>query len=186
MVYVLTMAVGFVFGAADQYLGGLWSLTHLGHWTVSISLMSAPWLALPFLFGCAQTLPRRAALLGWLVTQSALIGYFVLTLSPVEGVSIQSVDTLGFVRSQLHVILPGLVTGPVLGWLGQQWRTRRSWLSAAVVAGAFCFEPVARAAAGQLLPAAEVGTAEVVVGVATAAYFAVAGLIYRRHARPAT
>jgi hypothetical protein len=112
VVYVVTMAIGFAFGAVDQYLGSLWSFSHLGHWAVGVSLMSAPWLALPFLLGCRETSPRRAALLGWLVTQSALIGYFVLTLSPVEGVSLQGIDTLGFVRSQLHVILPGLATGP--------------------------------------------------------------------------
>jgi hypothetical protein len=47
------------FGAADQYLG---SLTGSGHawatgWSTDVSLLSAPWLLLPFLLA-----PRRHSL----------------------------------------------------------------------------------------------------------------------------
>jgi PPE-repeat protein len=45
-----------VFGAGDQYLG---SLTGSGHgwpvgWSSDVSLLSAPWLVLPFLAGATQ------------------------------------------------------------------------------------------------------------------------------------
>lgn len=184
MAYLVGVAVGFAFGAIDQFLGSLWSFSHLGFWTVSVSLMSAPWLALPFVFGSSQTCARRAAVLGLVATLSALLGYFALTLSPLEGVSPSNVHIVGFIHSQLHVIAPGLVTGPVFGWLGGRWRTARSWGSAALVAAAFCLEPAARQAAGQVLPGAGVGRLEVMFGIATGAYFAVVGLRFRRRACP--
>jgi hypothetical protein len=40
--YLVAAVIGLVFGALDQLLGTLWSMTHLGVWTDSVSLMSAP------------------------------------------------------------------------------------------------------------------------------------------------
>jgi hypothetical protein len=172
MIFVVTAVIGLVFGALDQLLGTLWSTSHLGVWSESVSLMSAPWLALPFLAGWRTPGRRAAVLMGLVVTAAALCGYFILTLSPLEGVSASQLHLTGFVRSQLHVIVPGLVTGPLFGWLGNLWRTSRSWLSATAVVVAFCGEPLARWLVRQPIPVAPVATAEVTIGLAVAAWFA--------------
>ena len=80
-------------------------------------------------------------------------------------------------------ILGGLVMGPLFGLLGQRWRVRRSLLSAAVVAGALCLEPLARRAAGKLMPPAPVWTVEVTAGAGVAALFVYALLDARRASR---
>jgi hypothetical protein len=180
VVFLIAVIVGFLFGGADQYLG---SLISLGPWAASVSGMSAPWLVFPFAFGLSQMSARRAALVGLTATASAVIGYFVLTLSPLEGVSLSHVDLIGFAHSQREIIVGGLVTGPLFGFLGQRWRTTRSWLSAALVAGVLCLEPLARFAVGRLDPPRDVWVIEVVIGAALAAYFLIAGAVYRQRSR---
>jgi len=64
--------------------------------------------------------------------------------------------------------------------VGQRWRVRRSWVSAAIVAGALCLEPVARWVSGQLMPPAPVWTVEVVSGAVVAIVFASSLLTCRR------
>jgi hypothetical protein len=61
VVFLVAIAVGLSFGAADQYLCSLFTL---GTWTVPLSLLSAPWLVLPFVFGCSQQRAGRATLVG--------------------------------------------------------------------------------------------------------------------------
>jgi hypothetical protein len=125
--------LGLAFGAADQQLGTL--TAELGPWTSTAAQMSAPWLVLPFLIGLTQSDARRAAVLGLVVTASALVGYFAMTYSPLE-IHPWTLDrfTSGFVAvttsgyNPLYV-LGGLVTGPLFGLLGQRWRLRRSWVS---------------------------------------------------------
>jgi len=169
LVFVIAVLIGFAFGAADQYLG---SLVTLGVWASSVSGMSAPWLVLPFAFGLTQPGARRAALLGLTATGAGLLGYFALTLSPLEGVSLSHVHLLLFVGSQRLNLAGGAVTGPVFGILGYRWRTSRSASSAILVAGAFCLEPLARYAVGRLHPPDLVWALEVVVGLSFAGYFA--------------
>src|SRR5882672_1664290 len=80
-------------------------------WAADVSVLSAPWLVLPFLAGATQRDPRRAALLGLGSTASALIGYGLMTLSPVENAQL-TVDSLAaFVRSESPWIVSGLLTG---------------------------------------------------------------------------
>ena len=179
MGYLLAVAVGLVFGGADQYLG---SLVTLGPWASSVSAMSAPWLLLPFVFGSTQLQPRRAMLLGLTVTVSALIGYFALTLSPLESVPLSRfpADLVALAHSNLRNIVGGLVTGPVFGALGQRWRITRSWLSAGLLAAAFCLEPVARLGGGQLPRPDIVWGVEIVLGVCLGGYFVAARLIGRQ------
>jgi hypothetical protein len=184
MIFLVTGVLGFAFGALDQWLGTLWSTAHLGGWTNSVSLMSAPWLALPFLAGWRAPDRRRAVLLGVVVTLAALGGYFAMTLSPLEGVTASQIHLIGFARSQLHVIVPGLLTGPLFGWLGNLWRTSRSWLSATAVVVAFCGEPLVRWLVRQPIPAARVAAVEVAIGVAVAAYFAAHRRTWRRSETP--
>jgi uncharacterized protein DUF6518 len=184
MVFFLAALLGLAFGAADQQLGTL--TAELGPWTSTAAQMSAPWLVLPFLIGLTQPDARRAAVLGLLVTASALLGYFAMTYSPLE-IHPWTFDrfTSGFVAVTTSgynplYILGGLVTGPLFGLLGQRWRLRRSWVSAAIVTGALCLEPLARSASGQLMPPAPVWVAEVAFGVVVAALFAYALMAQRR------
>jgi hypothetical protein len=80
MVILVALALAAAFGGADQYLGSL-SAHPLA---TDVSLLSAPWLLLAFIAGWTQREPRRAAFLGLACTLSALIGYGLMTLSPVE------------------------------------------------------------------------------------------------------
>jgi hypothetical protein len=182
LVFLVAVVLGLCFGAADQYLG---SLQVPGLWTVSLSLLSAPWLVLPFVFGCSQLRARRAAMLGLVVTLSALLGYFLMIMGPFEGghASLSLREIRGLLVSNKLNIAGGFVTGPLYGLLGQRWRTRRSWTSAIFVAGALCLEPLAQTAAGDNSSGAStVWPFEVLAGIALATYFLVAGVAYRRRA----
>lgn len=174
---LLVAILGLAFGAGDQYLGS--RSISLGPWSATVAQISAPWLILPFLVGMRQVQPRRAAALGLLVTVSALIGYFAMTYSPIEihpwtlerfRAGIIAVTTTGYNPAY---ILVGIVTGPLFGVLGQQWRARRYWVGAVLVAGALCLEPLARSASGTLGPPAQVWVGEVAVGLAVTALFVV-------------
>jgi hypothetical protein len=62
----------------------------------------------------------------------------------------------------------------------QRWRSDRSWLSAALVAGALCLEPLARWLTGRLLPPVSVWAVEIAAGVVLALCFVVAGVARER------
>jgi hypothetical protein len=183
VVYVIAAAVGFAFGGADQYLG---SLVLLGPWASSVSVMSAPWLVLPFVFGSTRRQSRSAMLLGLTAVTWALIGYFAMTLSPFEGVPLSRfpLDLIQLAHSQLRNIIGGVVTAPLFGLLGQRWRIKRSWTSAAPVAAAVCLEPLARLVVGQLSPPDVVWMIEIALGACLAAYFVVTGVTHRHRAQP--
>jgi hypothetical protein len=178
--FLAAAVIGFMFGGADQYLG---SLIALGLWASTASVVSAPWLVLPFAFGATQTDHRRAMVLGLTAVVSALAGYFALTISPLESVPLSHFpsDLIDLARGQLPNIVGGLVTAPLFGFLGQRWRTERSWISAAALAAAVCFEPLARLAVGRLWSPDGVWLIEIVLGACLAAYFCRAGVTYRRH-----
>ncbi len=151
-----TVLPAFLFGAGDQYLGSL--VTHgWGLWTVAVSQMSATWLVLPFVAGMVGRGPRRGAWLGVGATYVALLGYFVMTLSPVEGVSLGQVDLIAFVHSQSDLLVGGLISGPVFGYLGARWRNERVWWSPMVLGVCACLEPVARLVSDRLIAGAWFG-----------------------------
>ena len=187
MTYLVAVILGLAFGAGDQYLG---TMLWLGPWTATAAQVSAPWLLLPFVAGMTQERARRAAVLGLVVTVSALFGYFAMTYSPMEvhpwslGRFTQGMVAVTTTGYNPAYILVGLVTGPLFGLLGQRWRVRRSWVSAAIVAGALCLEPVARWVSGQLMPPAPVWTVEVVSGAVVAVVFATSLLTWRRATVP--
>ena len=174
----LALVLSFAFGAGDQYLG---SLTGSGHawaagWSSDVSLLSAPWLVLPFVAGATQREPRRAALLGLACTYVALLGYGLMTLSPVEHAHLSLATVRGFLVSERSVLVGGVVTGPLFGWFGWRWRTRRAIAGALVTAAALCLEPFVRRATVNPIRFRDVTVAEVAAGLALAA-----AVLVRRH-----
>jgi Family of unknown function (DUF6518) len=139
-------------GGAVQYLGSRYSL---GVWTSSVSALSAPWLLLPFAAGCWEQRPRRAALAGLAATLAGLAGYFALTLSPIEGVALNSFPAglVAITRSNLPWLVGGALSGPLFGLLGHRWRRTRSWPGALAVAGAFVAEPPVHLLLARIAPA---------------------------------
>ena len=166
MLVGLALVLAAAFGAGDQYLGSL----SAHPWGADVSLLSAPWLVLPFLAGATQREARRAVLLGLACTYAALLGYGVMTLSPVENAHVTLATLRGFVGSERNVLVGGLLTGPLFGWFGQQWRTRRALLGALVSAAALCLEPLVRRAGVNPIRFRGVWIAEVAAGLALAAY----------------
>ena len=172
MAYVVAVVAGLVFGAVDQFLGTL----HFGPWGWTVSGMSAPWLIVPFLAGMTQERRRRAMVLGLVVTLAALAGYFAMSHSPMEGAPLDRfwgrVVTMVSTGYNPLWIVGGIATGPLYGFLGYRWRVARSWISAALVTGALCLEPLARKVAGMLWGSPLVWGAEVAIGTALAVLFA--------------
>jgi hypothetical protein len=160
---VFALLLAALFGAGDQYLGSF----SMHPWMADVSLLSAPWLLLPFLAGCTQRDARRAALLGLGCTLAALVGYGLMTLSPFENAELTTTTARGFVVSSSRIFLGGLVTGPLFGWLGYRWQAKRDWLGALATAAALCLEPLAHAIRSET-----VLLAEVAVGLVLAAYVA--------------
>lgn len=160
---LLVIASAVAFGAADQYLGSRGFV--LGFWATQASLLSAPWLLVAFLAGWSQPTPRRAITLGLVCTFAALAGYWAMTLSPVEGAQISTRAVRGLLFSQGVLVGGGIVTGPLFGWLGHRWRTRRDLISALTVALAVCAEPLAHAAVGTQVSFRGIWAVEAVVGV---------------------
>ena len=178
MVVALALVLSVAFGAGDQYLGSLTGSGHLwaAGWSSDVSLLSAPWLVLAFIAGATQRSPRRAALLGLACTYAALLGYGLMTLSPVEHAHLTAATLRGLLVSERAVLVGGIVTGPLFGWFGQQWRTRRAITGALVTAAALCLEPLARRVAVRPIDDRSVWLAEVAAGLA----FAAAVLVGRR------
>jgi len=166
MTMVLAAVLAALYGAGDQYFGSF----SIHPWMADVSFISAPWLVLAFLAGCTQRAARRAVLLGLACTFSALVGYGVMTLSPVEHAHVSGPAVVAFIRSEGRVLGGGVVTGPLFAWFGQRWRAERAWLGALATAAAFCLEPLAHIRAGSPIRSSTVVWAEVAVGVAMAAY----------------
>lgn len=170
MVVLAALVLAAVFGAGDQYLGSLsWH-----PWAADVSLLSAPWLVLAFLAGCTQRARGRAVALGFACTVAALVGYGLMTLSPVEHADLTVRTVSGFVHSEARVIVGSFVTGPLFGWLGWRWHTRHAWVGALATAAAVSLEPFVRIPAGRQIRYPAVSAAEVAAGVAMALYVAAA------------
>jgi hypothetical protein len=152
------------YGAGTQYLGA-----RIYPWGPEVAQLSAPWLAIAFFGGWTQKDARRGVLVGLACTVAALVGYWLMTDSPVEG----SQYTLGLARaffiSNYRVVIGALATGPLFGWLGQQWKTHRSLTGPLLLAAAFCLEPLARQVTIEPFSQARVIVGEVAVGLLLAA-----------------
>jgi hypothetical protein len=183
---VIALVLSAAFGAGDQYLG---SLAWASGWGADVSALSAPWLAVAFVAGATQRDVRRAVLLGLGCTFAAILGYFLLTDSPLEGAHYTLANARGFVISDPALLVGGLFTGPLFGWLGLQWRTRRALVPALVLAAALCLEPLVRRAdlgsvrtfGRSYLLATPIGSHAVILAeVAVGLVFAAAVLVDRR------
>jgi uncharacterized membrane protein (UPF0136 family) len=176
---LLPIALAVAFGAADQFLGArAWVV---GSWATDASLLSAPWLLVAFVAGRSQATAKRAVILGFVCTIAALVGYWAMTLSPIEGAVVTLRGIRGLLVGQSAYAVGGVATGPFFGWLGYRWRTERDWASALAVALVVCCEPLAHAAAGAAVSFDGVWAAEVVFGLAMALY--VVAVARRRTAR---
>jgi hypothetical protein len=165
--------VALAFGAADQYLGSLSAQP----WANEVSLLSAPWLLLAFVAGWTQREPKRAAELGLACTIASIVGYGLMTLSPVENAQLTPQSIAAFVVSESAVIAGGLFTGPLFGWFGYLWRDRRAWAGAVLAGAAITLEPLAHSIAGNPISIRTVWLAEVAAGVAMIIYIAVQACI---------
>jgi len=63
-------------------------------------------------------------MVGLVVTMSALVGYFLMIMGPVEGGewNLNLHEARGLFVSNTLNIFGGLVTGPLYGFLGQHWQ----------------------------------------------------------------
>jgi hypothetical protein len=155
---IILLAV--VLGAGDQYLGS-WSAQP---WATDVSLLAAPWLILPFIVGSTQRTAQRAMWLATAATAGALVGYVLMTLSPIEHANVSVIGVFGLLRWQVRWFLLGAVTSPLFGWLGYRWRTQRALTAVLPVGAVLVLEPLARAAINQPIRSTLVICVEVAFG----------------------
>lgn len=163
---LLVVALAAAFGGADQYLGSLSATPS----ATAASLLSAPWLLVAFAAGWSQATPKRAIGFGIVGTFAALSGYWLMTLSPVEGAQLSARSIRGLLISQSVLVLGAFLTGPLFGWLGNRWRTDRWSAGALALAAAMCLEPLAHAAIGSAIRSPGVWAGEVAVGLLMTIY----------------
>jgi hypothetical protein len=165
------------FAALDQYVG---SLTRFWAHSWEVPALSAPWLLMPFAVGVVAGRRRhsaaRSALLGAAATYAALVGYGLMTISPIENAPFTLTAFLAFVRSNVLWFIGGAFTGPVFGWLGRRWAVDRSWVAGGLAAGVLLLEPLLRSqTTGHLrlgtIPLGLVTMTEAVLGLVLAGYF---------------
>ena len=158
------------FAALDQYIG---SLTRFWPTAWQVPALSAPWLLMPFVVGVVagrrKHSPVGAALLGAAATFVALVGYGLMTISPIENGPFTLASFWAFVGSNVIWFFGGAFSGPVFGLLGHRWAVDRSRLAAALAAGALLLEPILVAQA--TIPLGLVTMTEAALGVALGGYF---------------
>ena len=151
---VVALTAAFAFGAIDQYLGALYSsfLTQVS------GAVSASWLLVAFLAGAWQASQRRAVLVGLAATWLSVLAYVVMIISPMEGTHLGARPAglagswnqltphlfLATLASQWLWFAGGLITGPLFGWLGYRWHSRRSRAAILLAVLPVLLEPAAR------------------------------------------
>lgn len=177
VVTTLWLLIAVAFGALDQYVGSF----SAHPWGADISGLSAPWLVLPFVFGATQSKLRRSVLLGLSGTILALVGYMLMTFSPLENAHLTLRGLLGFLQGgNVRWFAAGMVTGPVFAWLGYRWRVDRALAAGLVVAVVICLEPWVRHEYGNVIRSPVVTVAEMAAGACFAVVVAVRAAMAHR------
>jgi hypothetical protein len=164
----LVLVGAFAFGllaawAKGQNTDGLSTISQVRS---DLGNLSTPWLLVAFIAGTQSNRSRSGALLGFLATMSALLGFYLLTSLIVDLGGHGIPDNLGreLWANRIYLV-SGALSGPVFGALGAWWRKTRS-LHASVVAGALLIgEPIVLAGLGVLFPATVVGRNAISVAV---------------------
>ena len=159
--FLLVLMAAFAFGllaalAKGQNTDGLSTISQVRS---DLGNLSAPWLMVAFIAGSRSRGSGWGALLGFLATMSALLGFYLLTSLVLD---------FGFGRelwANRIYLASGALSGPLFGALGARWQTTRL-LNASVVAGALLVgEPIVLAVIGVLFPATVVGRNAIWMGV---------------------
>jgi hypothetical protein len=165
---LLVLAGAFAFGllaawAKGQNTDGLSTISQVRS---DLGNLSTPWLLVAFIAGTRSRRSGSGALLGFLATMSALLGFYLLTSLVVDLGGHGIPHNLGRELWANRVYLAsGVLSGPLFGVLGAWWQRTRS-LHASVVAGALLIgEPIVLAATGVLFPATVVGLNAISVAV---------------------
>jgi hypothetical protein len=140
---------------------------------IAVTDLSAPWLLVAFLAGRRATRLAAGALLGFLATMSALLGFYLL-VSLVLAADLGGDGILGNAGQTLWAnriyLAGGVLTGPLCGALGARWRATRTG-SVALVAGVLLAgEPLVLTGIGVLLPATVVGRDAIRIAVFVAEF----------------
>jgi hypothetical protein len=164
----LVLVGAFAFGvlaawAKGQNTDGLSTISQVRS---DLGNLSTPWLLVAFIAGTRSRRSGSGALLGFLATMSALLGFYLLTSLVVDLGGHGIPDNIGRELWANRVYLAsGVLSGPLFGALGAWWQRTRS-LHASVVAGALLIgEPIVLAATGVLFPATAVGLNAISVAV---------------------
>jgi len=167
-VVLLVLVGAFAFGLLAAWLKGQDTdgVSTISQVRTDLGNLSTPWLLVAFLAGTRSRRPGSGALLGFLVTISALAGFYVLTSLVVDLGGRGVLDDFGReLRANRVYLASGVLSGPLFGALGAWWRTTRS-LRASVVAGALMVgEPIVMAVVGVLSPVTLVGLNSISVTV---------------------
>lgn len=131
--------------------------------------LSTPWVLVAFIAGIQSKRSRWGALLGFLATMSALVGFYLLTSLVVDLGGHSILDDFGReLRANPVWLASGVMSGPLFGALGAWWGKTRS-LGASFVAGALMVgEPIMLTVIGLLFPATVVGRDATAISVSTA------------------
>jgi hypothetical protein len=166
----VVLVLSLLFGGLDQYLGSF----SAHPWAADVSGLSAPWLVLPFAVGCTQVTARRACITAGVATCLALVGYCVMTLSPLENAHLSMDGVVAFIAGgNWRWFLAGSLTGPLAGWLGHLWRYRRVRAAGLAAGALLLLEPLARLQVGNGVRSHTVAAAEVIAGAVCVAAVAV-------------
>ena len=155
-----------VFGAVEQWAGA-----QNPPFVAALGGMSAPWLVLPFLVGASRASRRSALVLGFAVVLVAVAGFLAAGVGLVQTLTSGPSAVLWAMLGHLPWLLGAMVSGPVFGLLGYEWRVTRSWWLALAATAPVMLEPALRwrlSSWGILIwePYASVAWAEALAGLA--------------------
>jgi hypothetical protein len=157
---VLVIIGGVAFGVLAAWAKGQDTdgLTLISQIRNDVGNLSTPWLLVAFIAGARSRRLAAGALLGLLVTMSALLGFYVFTTMVVNlgGHGFAGDFALELWGNRIY-LAAGVGTGLLFGALGAAWRESPS-LRAAVVAGMLLIaEPIVLAIFGLVFPNSVVG-----------------------------